>query len=328
MLAIASGCQGPGRDAAVPDNTLARAWHFYRLQESDLALQAFEQAAKGADAAEALYGLGLSLAWRAPDNAPEAAKKVLAEALATEPGSPWAPWCRLELARIEHIIPPGGRPDFERVRAAYQEVIDGFPGHPAAHEALIHQQATLLLEGDAEEAQAMIARLTRFLAAYPDSPWATRANELYALACRPLERWEDRLDAYIRALETMEWDPDVVMNFALPYWMIAVMAEFEVGDFETARMYYQKIIDEYPRDQKTYSAVLALERMDAFEADLRAELARGTDGGPAPSPAASGPMTAGGGGPTFKRAGGGGPAREKPKGAELDNLLLLMGAAS
>jgi len=62
------------------------------------------------------------------------------------------------------------------------------------------------------------------------------------------------------------------MNKALFTWLIAVYAEFDAGDFKTAREYYRRLIDEYPTDNKVYMAKMALERLDEVEAQIRREL--------------------------------------------------------
>ena len=61
------------------------------------------------------------------------------------------------------------------------------------------------------------------------------------------------------------------MENSTDYWYIAVVAEFEVGDFETARKYYRLLMTEYPRDRRNFGAKTAIERMDALEEKLRKE---------------------------------------------------------
>jgi len=79
--------------------------------------------------------------------------------------------------------------------------------------------------------------------------------------------------AVIEALERKEIDPtNPYSDNAWPYWDIATVAEFEVGDFETARKYYQMLIDGYPTDTRKYPAKQALKRMDKLEAEIQKEL--------------------------------------------------------
>lgn len=51
-------------------------------------------------------------------------------------------------------------------------------------------------------------------------------------------------------------------------------AEFDLGDFTLAREFYQKLIKEYPTDQRVFPAKLALKRMDETEAKIRAEIGK------------------------------------------------------
>ena len=50
----------------------------------------------------------------------------------------------------------------------------------------------------------------------------------------------------------------------------STVAEFEAGDFEAARTFYRRLIDEYPTDIRKYAAQQALRRMDETERALRA----------------------------------------------------------
>jgi hypothetical protein len=61
------------------------------------------------------------------------------------------------------------------------------------------------------------------------------------------------------------------MENSTDYWSIAVVAEFEAGDFDTARKYYKLLMGEYPRDRRNFGALKAIERMNALEEKLRME---------------------------------------------------------
>ncbi len=71
----------------------------------------------------------------------------------------------------------------------------------------------------------------------------------------------------MRSFETAELDPtNPRQENSYAYWSIATIAEFEVGDFETAREFYRRLMDEYPRDPRRFGAEQALERMAQQEA--------------------------------------------------------------
>jgi len=83
------------------------------------------------------------------------------------------------------------------------------------------------------------------------------------------------LQADIRSFDTREAGTASVntsFDAAPGYWHLATTAEFNVGDFATARKYYRKLIDEYPSDQKVFPAQQALIRMDKVENSVLAEL--------------------------------------------------------
>ena len=91
-----------------------------------------------------------------------------------------------------------------------------------------------------------------------------------AVSYQTLNMPEERLRAEEQSLETTEVDPtNPFTEFAWQYWNLATIAEFEVGDFDTARKYYRKLIEEYPTDIRLYGAKQALKRMDEVEAKIR-----------------------------------------------------------
>ena len=183
-----------------------------------------------------------------------------------------AAWSLLALARMQHLVPVGQEPDYPAVRKAYQAVIDRFPFHLAGEEAFIYQQATLLMSPeDREAAQSALEALRAFVVAHGDSRFLSSAYRLMGVACRTLGLPDDAVASMIKSLETTEVDAsNPNQEFSGTYWSIAAMAEFEAGDFATARRYYQRLIDEYPVDQRVHGARDALKRMAAIEADLRA----------------------------------------------------------
>ena len=58
-------------------------------------------------------------------------------------------------------------------------------------------------------------------------------------------------------------------NNILEYYRIGLMAQYDVGDFATARHYYHKFLEEYPTDQRAFNVKLELARMDQLEQKLR-----------------------------------------------------------
>ncbi|MBN2308711.1 MAG: tetratricopeptide repeat protein [Candidatus Hydrogenedentes bacterium] len=272
-----AGCGGGGAPAE-PAALVSRGWDYYRLGEFTAAIEAFHRAELGtAEAApehlRALYGQAVSWHLRRPGEDLARAQDLYERVIALAPESDLAAWSLLALARMKHVVPVGQEPDYDAVRAAYREVTERFPGHLAGQEAFVHTQASLLLEESEARFREVLAATREFVATYPDSPFRSVVHEMMSHCYGELERPEEQLDARIDALEAAETDPtNPWSSKVMDYWYIAVIAEFEVGDFDTARAYYAKLIEEYPADIHKFPAEQALTRMDAVEARLRQEL--------------------------------------------------------
>jgi tetratricopeptide (TPR) repeat protein len=271
-LAGVATADNPALDTAA---LLARAWDDYRLEEFSPARFQFGELSrrlpKGSDDQKrALFGLATTLANQRPEPDRPAAKARFEELIAIDGKGDLAAWAWLGLARLKHVVPVGETPDVVAVRAAYQEVLTRFPDHPAAEEAFIYQQSTLVAGLKPDETRAALAALQGFITAHPKARFLSAAWALVAECQRTLNQPEARLAAEIRSLETLEIDPtNPYMDKASQYWRIATVAEFEAGDFRAARKYYALLIKDYPTDQRKYGAKAALARMDATERKLR-----------------------------------------------------------
>lgn len=260
-----------------PKAQLDGGWAAYRLGDYATALRNFEAAAKSPDASEtqlqALYGLAAVWNFRRPGEDPAKAAELYTKITTLAPKHDLAAWSFLALARMKHVVPVGEEPDVAEVRKAYQACIDRFPMHLAGEEAFVYQQSTYVAKLSADDAQKAAAALQVFVAQHKSSPFISAAWLLLAEAHTILKQPEKALAARIRSLESEEIDPSSPLDQALTLWQIATMAEFDAGDFKTARVYYSRLIAEYPNDMKVFAAKAALKRMDAFEAKLKAELA-------------------------------------------------------
>ncbi len=266
------------------ERTLASAWNDYQLSEFSRAAETFDAVAKAtpetsADHLQALYGLATVWNLRLPaqDQNKPLAEEIYKKVLALAPkGNEIVPWTRLALARMKHLVPVGQDPDYPAVRAAYEAIIRDFPGHLAAREAFIYLMAVKVSTLEPKELEESAAQLRAFVDRPGDATFIQPAYSLLAVSYNALGRPRERLDAEIKSLETTEVDPSNPFNeFSWQYWNIATIAEFELGDFETARKYYHKLLDEYPRDRRVYGVKVALRRMDELEARLREEAKKG-----------------------------------------------------
>ena len=277
VLCLASAGCAQRQDTGDPQLQVAAGWDAYRLGDFARALRSFEAAAARAPEksdvhVQALYGLATTWNLRRPDEDPAKAEALFRRLLAEAPEHDLAAWSLLALARMKHLAPVGEEPDYAAVRRAYQECIARFPTHLAGEEAFIYLQSTFvatLAEADARQAAAA---LEQFIATRPHSAFIGPAYALLAQTYTTLRQPEKLLAAKIKAVETEERDPlNPIQDKAIGYWQVGSIAEFEAGDFETARKYYRLLIDEYPTDMRRYGAKLALKRMDQTEAKIRKE---------------------------------------------------------
>jgi tetratricopeptide (TPR) repeat protein len=276
LAAGLAGCGKPeakGGDAAA---LIGEGWTAYRLSEFQNALLAFEsaiqKAARGSDEwAMATYGLATTWNLRRPGEDPVRATELYKEILAAAPDSPMIPWTELSLARQQHLVPVGQEPDYAAVDKAYQHIIDTFPGHLAAKEAFLYQQSIQLAKLDPTSSREVEKQLLEFIGnGKPE--FASPAWSLLTVTYVTLKEQEKRLEAELKSLELTEVDPsDPFLEFGGRYWNIATIAEFEVGDFDLARKYYNLLLEKYPTDIHVHGCKQALKRMDALEAKIRAE---------------------------------------------------------
>ena len=291
---LAAGC---AREQALlpkePAAAVAAGWENYRSSEYDRAVKLFEAAAMSAptgseERAQALFGLATAWNLRRPGEDRKKAQAYYEQVVEEGSESAAGPWAALGLARLQHLVPVGEEPDYTVVRSGYQRVIDRYPGHLAAQEAFIYKMSTFIATLKEDETRYALAGLQKFVKTPGQKAFLQPAWSLMAVGYTTLKEPEQRLYAEIMALRTTEVDPtNPFTEFAWAYWNIATIAEFDVGDFDLARSYYRRLLNEYPRDIRVFGAREALQRMDRVEAGLRAEAgsAPATNAPAAPAPA-------------------------------------------
>jgi len=273
------GCDRGG-PAGEPREKVLEGWTNYRMGEFSLAIRDFETVEKDPGAnpevrLQALYGLATTWNLRRPDEDVKKATPYYKQVINLAPQSDWAAWSLLALARMKHLVPVGTEPDVPKLYQAYQGVIDKFPKHTAGEEALVFQQSLLVSTFKPEDAQKALAILDKFVTTHPQSYFLSSAYGLMSYCHDTLGEPEKKLHDLIRQLETQKVDPtNPFFENAGAYWAIATVAEFEAGDFETARKYYQKLLTEYPVDSRIFATKQALKRMDGVEAKFRGTTTR------------------------------------------------------
>ena len=268
------GCARAPAAAAGGEQSLDQAWLNFRLAEYDLADKEFSailaRAPKGSeDSIRAMFGLANVWNLRRPGEDLDKARSLYEQIIREQPEHDLAPWCELALVRLQHVVPVGKDPDYDVVRKGYRAIIAKHPGHLAAKEATIYLNATLIATLDETLTKQAVSNLTAFIAT-GTREFVGPAYSLLAVSYTTLKQPQQRLESEIKAFENVEIDPANPFNeFAWAYWNIATIAEFEVGDFDLARQYYRKLVQEYPVDIRTFPAQQALARMDRVEQALR-----------------------------------------------------------
>jgi len=271
-----AGCGKRTKQTSDAPTLIREGWKAYRLNEFQNAVLAFEaaieQAEPNSDAwAMATYGLATTWDLRRPSEDRDLATELYEKILKVAPDGPMAPWTELALARQKHLVPVGHEPDYEAVNAAYQHLIDKFPDHLAAKEAFLYLEGIQLAKLDPESSKESVQKLKQFISEQ-EIEFVSPAWSLLSVGYTTMGDQQMRYNSEHNALETKEVDPsDPYLEFAWDYWNLATLAEFEVGDFESARSYYQLLIETYPNDIRIYGCKQALKRMDALEARIRAE---------------------------------------------------------
>jgi len=267
------------KDAAT---LLKQGWHSYQLGEFKKAIDSFQVALEITPTTDPLtpdilYGLATTWNLRRPGQDPDLAADYYNQISEKYPDSELAGWALLAIARIQHLVPVGKDPDYEQVRKAYQDVIQNYPNHQAADEAFLYLQASRVQELKEVSALQVIEDVTTFIETTPNSKFISPCYSILSTCYEVLDQPEKRLQAELAAYETAEIDPtNPFQDNSWRYWMLATLAEFGIGDFETARTYYQKLLDDYPQDIRKYAAKQALIRMDNIEEQIRQELKQGS----------------------------------------------------
>jgi len=273
------GAAGCGRHVEQTGNAaelISEGWKSYRLNEFQNAVLAFEAAVARAEPdsdewAMATYGLATTWDLRRPSEDRDLATELYEKILEVAPNGPMAPWTELALVRQKHLVPVGQDPDYEAVTAGYQHLIDTFPDHLAAKEAFLYLESIQLAQLDPKTSQEAVDKLQAFIEEQ-EIEFVGPAWSLMAVGYNTLGNQEMRFTSEKNSFNKTEVDPsDPYLEFAWAYWNLATIAEFEVGDFDSARKYYQLLIDTYPNDIRVYGCKQALKKMDALEAKLRAE---------------------------------------------------------
>lgn len=272
---------------------LSQGWEKIRLESQDLAVLDFNRVLKKLDSLKtpagdtpqnldyrvnALYGLGIisSLAYHSDAAESVKAKNYFNQVIALKPHSEMAAWAALALVR-DHYLPvtSDSKEDTLGLINEYAQVARDYPKAAAGEEAFLYGHALAIQTLDNERIKKGVVEIEDYIR---DNPKSRLVSGLYALQRYGWARLGDyrkSLEADIKSLETKEIDPtnpNQSLNLSFDYFRIGLEAQFDVGDFKTARLYYQKFLAEYPNDQKAFTVQMQLKRMAETEADFKAKI--------------------------------------------------------
>ena len=312
MLAAAgstSGCARAASSTLGPQELLERAWREFRLEDFDLAQRDFDLALAKLNAqkpstpaeeesnkklrANATYGLGLVASLGHHGENPARTTRLLQEVIGLSPHSDMAAWAALALAREQYLpVTSDAREDVTKIKANYAQVMADYPGTPAADEAFVYMQALSIQSLAPGQIREAIKAIEGFLAAHPQPRYLASLCTLEARGYRVLNEQGKALEMLIKAAKNKEIDPtNPQQDNAMDYYAIGLAAQYDVGDFATAREYYGKFLKDYPKDQKAFTVQVHLQRMAETEQRIAAELAGKVKsaGGPATTSAGGRP---------------------------------------
>jgi len=271
-LAAAAFAPSPAWSENAP--SLQDGWAKFRMGEFNAAIEIFKKSSAAAEKGgkpdvEAIYGLACAYDFRQPDPDRAKAAELYKEIAEKHPETRFAAWCELALVRQLHTASSAQEPDYEALRKAYKKVYERHPGELAGQEAFIHMQATRLVGNRKQDAQELLPELDEFQKLNPDSKFISQIWTLRGVCHDILEDDDAMLKDRVEALKTKELDPlNPFKNNAGDYWSIATLAEFSVGDLETAKQYYAKLVEEYPTNFNAFGAKQALKRIAGIEEGL------------------------------------------------------------
>ncbi len=281
-LCVAAGCGRGEAEVNTSDEAFRAGWASYGLGDYHKAVYWFEMSSRlatnEAERVRGKYALADTWNFRSPGKNEKRAGELYREVVATDPTGAWAPWAALTLVRQDQIKAIDELPDLKTLEKGYTGVMEAYPGHEAADEAFLFLQTARMLRGDAEELGKAVRALEEWVNVRTNSLYLS--NGYSQLAQGYLLQSQGR--KYINALVTgVNLALRQAQNVNLPlgdqagnYFKIAMAAQMDAGDFELARMYYEKLMEEYPTDQRVFVAEQHLAKMEAFKEAVRRELSQ------------------------------------------------------
>lgn len=286
LLPLLASCGQSDSTGMVPD-LLNQAWTAFRLQSFEEAGKDFQTAIKmldrnpagvatevlAAQRLNATYGLGITYSLGFHGERTSEAKQLLQQVIDTDttPTKSMAAWAELAIARDQAVpVSSDAAPDTVALQAAYQHILATYPDTAAAEEAFLYTEAINIQENNADKRIKAIAAIQDYLNAHPNCRFRSTLFDLQKNAYTYLHHYPEAFAAAEKAFATKEFDlanPNTTK--AGDYYSLGLSAEFDLGDFATARGYFNRFLIENPDDQKAFVVRLELQRMDTIERRVR-----------------------------------------------------------
>ena len=270
VLAALSGCGK--RSEETPAKSLEQGWSFFQLRDFTLATEKFQSAQRTTTQSdplhvEAIYGEGSCWNLRREGRDPARAREKFKQVQQIAPHSPFAPWAALDTVRTYHLFTGDHVVDEKQLIAQYAEVVAKYPGTPAAVEAFLYESDLQFLSDDTPVKLRETERtLLKFVENHSGNPYLTQVYGSLGRIYQQLKEPEKQLKMALLSLNAAEADPtNPKFNFSGNYWSIAQLAQFQLGDFVTARNFYKRFIQEFPYDQRVFTAQRMLQQMDRID---------------------------------------------------------------
>jgi tetratricopeptide (TPR) repeat protein len=232
---------------------LRQAWNAYYTGNNPKAQKLFQQVLDSKNANEpecvqSLFGIGINFGY-ALHRDHEKARFSFQHIINEYPLNPAAPWALLELAYLSGTDTPEQR---KTARKYYHNIFKKYPESIATHEAALRLASTYFFEIDPKLNSKAVETLENHLKKYPDNPLAS------IMRFRLTYWYEEVLRDYGKGLEHALILGELKMadpyRWPMQYWNIAQMYRIKFNKPLEAIKWYQKIIDECPRDYLVFAA--------------------------------------------------------------------------
>ncbi len=187
----------------------------------------------------------------------------------TSPDSKYSAAAMIALARLHELLDYSGDViDDEAARRLYKAVLDNWPDHEIAHEAMLRLADSHIRDFENESSVGMgVQMLEQWLVQHPDNPLAWVYCEYLGEVQMSRGNLELALSYLLRADELGL----NAVRVGYIYWLLGQLGE-ELGRMEVAIKYYRKLVIESPRGGRSYDAYLALQRIRRERPDLTFEI--------------------------------------------------------